>query len=150
MVYLHTFTWVTKLIKWWAQKSGFLSIQFPCEPTNSYAVILGLTPKLISILFSVQHLFLTFPRIVFMLGFLVFVFFLLAGYCLFHFYLALVNQTSNEWFKAKGHNCQHCHPYSGHKCRTSYNPFRGFYHRGILKNIGEIFWPLRPVQKKEN
>lgn len=101
-------------------------------------------------LFIIQHLFLTFPRIVFMLGFLVFVFFLLAGYCLFHFYLVLVNQTSNEWFKAKGHNCQHCHPYSGHNCRTSYNPFRGFYHRGILKNIGEIFWPLRPVQKKEN
>lgn len=100
--------------------------------------------------FLLQHLFLTFPRIVFMLGFLVFVFFLLAGYSMFHMYLALINQTSNEWFKGKGHNCQHCHPYSAHNCRTSYNPFRGFYHRGILKNFGEIFWPLCPVQKKEN
>ncbi|KAI2658539.1 Palmitoyltransferase ZDHHC4 [Labeo rohita] len=100
--------------------------------------------------FIIQHLFMTFPRIVFMLGFLVFVFFLLAGYSMFHMYLALINQTSNEWFKGKGYNCQHCHPHSGHSCRTSYNPFRGFYHRGILKNLGEIFWPLCPVQKKEN
>ncbi|XP_077057219.1 palmitoyltransferase ZDHHC4 [Siphateles boraxobius] len=101
-------------------------------------------------LFIIQHLFLTFPRIVFMLGFLVFVFFLLAGYSMFHMYLALINQTANEWFKGKGHNCQHCHPYTGHNCQTSYNPFKGFYHRGILKNFGEIFWPLCPVQKKEN
>ncbi|TRY83994.1 hypothetical protein DNTS_009942 [Danionella cerebrum] len=101
-------------------------------------------------LFIIQHLFMTFPRIVFMLGFLVFVFFLLAGYSLFHIYLALVNQTSNEWFKAKGHHCQHCSPSSGDVCRRSYNPFRGFYHKGILKNLGEIFWPLRPIQKKEN
>uniref|UniRef100_A0A8C1T7X2 Palmitoyltransferase n=1 Tax=Cyprinus carpio TaxID=7962 RepID=A0A8C1T7X2_CYPCA len=101
-------------------------------------------------IFIIQHLFLTFPRIVFMLGFLVFVFFLLAGYFMFHMYLALINQTSNEWFKGKGHNCQHCHPYSTHNCRTSYNPFRGFYYRGILKNLGEIFWPLCPAQKKEN
>ncbi|XP_056627235.1 palmitoyltransferase ZDHHC4 [Triplophysa dalaica] len=101
-------------------------------------------------LFIIQHLFLTFPRIVFMLGFLVFVFFLLAGYSMFHMYLALVNQTSNEWFKGKGHSCQHCYPHSGHRCRTSYNPFRGFHHRGILKNLGEIFWPLCPVVKKDN
>lgn len=109
-----------------------------------------LSNKSFPIAFFVQHLFLTFPRIVFMLGFLVFVFFLLAGYCMFHMYLALINQTANEWFKGKGHNCQHCHPYTGHNCQTSYNPFRGFYHRGILKNLGEIFWPLCPVQKKEN
>ncbi|XP_036428960.1 palmitoyltransferase ZDHHC4 [Colossoma macropomum] len=102
------------------------------------------------LIFVIQHLFLTFPRIVFMLGFLIFVFFLLAGYSMFHCYLALVNQTSNEWFKRKGLRCQHCHPVSGHHCATSYNPIRGFYHRGILKNLGEIFWPLCPTQKKDN
>ncbi|CAG5910863.1 unnamed protein product [Menidia menidia] len=47
-------------------------------------------------LFIVQHLFLTFPRIVFMLGFVIFIFFLLAAYALFHSYLALINQTSND------------------------------------------------------
>ncbi|XP_066521416.1 palmitoyltransferase ZDHHC4 isoform X2 [Hoplias malabaricus] len=99
------------------------------------------------LLFVTQQLFLTFPRIVFMLGFLVFVFFLLAGYSMFHFYLALINQTSNEWFKRKVHTCQHCHP--GHNCPTSYNPIRGYYHRGILKNLGEIFWPC-PSPKKDN
>lgn len=99
---------------------------------------------------SPQHLFMTFPRIVFMLGFVVFVFFLVVGYTLFHCYLALVNQTSNEWFKQKGHGCQYCNPVSGHRCRTFYNPLRGFYHRGILKNLGEIVWPLCPTQKKDN
>ncbi|KAI5623176.1 putative palmitoyltransferase ZDHHC4, partial [Silurus asotus] len=104
----------------------------------------------VGLLFVIQHLFMTFPRIVFMLGFVVFVFFLVAGYTMFHCYLALVNQTSNEWFKQKGHGCQHCNPVSEHGCRTSYNPFRGFYHRGILKNLGEIVWPLCPTQKKDN
>ncbi|XP_062859885.1 palmitoyltransferase ZDHHC4 [Trichomycterus rosablanca] len=101
-------------------------------------------------LFVVQRLFMAFPRIVFMLGFLVFVFFLLAGYFMFHCYLALVNQTSNEWFKRKGRGCQHCNPVSGHRCLATYNPLRGFYHRGFLKNVGEIFWPLCPEQKKDN
>ncbi|XP_026861873.2 palmitoyltransferase ZDHHC4 isoform X1 [Electrophorus electricus] len=100
--------------------------------------------------FVIQHLFMTFPRIVFMLGFLIFVFFLLVGYSMFHFYLALVNQTSNEWFKRKGHGCQHCHPVSRPECFTAYNPVRGFYHRGFLKNLGEVFWPLNPIQKKNN
>ncbi|XP_053367769.1 palmitoyltransferase ZDHHC4 isoform X1 [Clarias gariepinus] len=101
-------------------------------------------------LFVVQHLFITFPRIVFMLGFVVFVFFLVAGYTMFHCYLALVNQTSNEWFKRKGHGCQYCSPVSGRQCHTSHNPLRGFYHRGVLKNIGEIIWPSCPTQKKDN
>ncbi|XP_030631485.1 palmitoyltransferase ZDHHC4 [Chanos chanos] len=102
------------------------------------------------LLFVIQHLFLTFPRIVFMLGFVIFVFFLLAGYTLFHFYLAFVNQTANEWFRGRGHGCQHCNPMSGHQCRPSYNPLRGFYNRGVLRNLGEIFRPLGPTQKKVN
>ncbi|XP_054623704.1 palmitoyltransferase ZDHHC4 [Dunckerocampus dactyliophorus] len=103
-------------------------------------------------LFVVQHLFLTFPRIVFMLGFLVFVFFLLAGYALFHFFLALVNQTSNEWFKNQGYTCQHCHPSltANHLCSTPPSHSRRFYYsRGLLQNLGEIFFPRQPVWKKD-
>uniref|UniRef100_A0A3Q3VZ07 Palmitoyltransferase n=1 Tax=Mola mola TaxID=94237 RepID=A0A3Q3VZ07_MOLML len=104
-------------------------------------------------LFIVQHLFLTFPRIVFMLGFLVFVFFLLAGYALFHSYLVLVNQTSNEWYKSRGYSCQHCHPTAtaDHLCNPA--PDRSktyFYSRGLLKNLGEIFFPPQAVHKKDN
>ncbi|XP_041830014.1 palmitoyltransferase ZDHHC4 isoform X2 [Melanotaenia boesemani] len=104
-------------------------------------------------LFVVQHLFLTFPRIVFMLGFLVFVFFLLAGYALFHSYLGIVNQTSNEWYKSRGYFCQHCHPaaIADHLC----NPVpdhskRYYYSRGLLRNLGEIFFPPQAVRKKDN
>ncbi|XP_039991656.1 palmitoyltransferase ZDHHC4 isoform X3 [Xiphias gladius] len=104
-------------------------------------------------LFVVQHLFLTFPRIVFMLGFLVFVYFLLAGYALFHSYLALVNQTSNEWYKSRGYVCQHCHPSSTADPLHSPAPDhskRHYYSRGLLRNLGEIFFPPQPVQKKDN
>lgn len=103
-------------------------------------------------LFVAQHLFLTFPRIVFMLGFLVFLFFLLAGYALFHTYLALVNQTSNEWYKSRGFVCQHCHPAVADSLSSSApdHSRRHFYSKGLLKNVGEIFFPPQPVQKKDN
>ncbi|XP_068610469.1 palmitoyltransferase ZDHHC4 [Brachionichthys hirsutus] len=103
--------------------------------------------------FVVQHLFLTFPRIVFMLGFLLFVFLLLVGYALFHSYLALVNQTANEWYKSRGYTCQHCHPTAAadHLCYPAPDQSgRYYYSRGILRNLGEVFFPLRPVQKKDN
>lgn len=100
-----------------------------------------------------QHLFLTFPRIVFMLGFLVFVFFLLAGYALFHSYLAVVNQTSNEWYKTRGYVCQHCHPTvtADNLCDlASDHSKRYYYSRGVLRNLREIFLPPQPVHKKDN
>uniref|UniRef100_A0A4W5QZ14 Palmitoyltransferase n=1 Tax=Hucho hucho TaxID=62062 RepID=A0A4W5QZ14_9TELE len=92
-------------------------------------------------LFGIQHLFLIFLRIVFMLGFLVFVFKLLAGYALFHTYLALVNQTSNEWYKGRGNVCQHCHPSPDHFCGppASYQSKSWLYSRGVLRNLG-YFW----------
>ncbi|CAL9698835.1 unnamed protein product [Knipowitschia caucasica] len=103
-------------------------------------------------LFVVQHLFLTFPRIVFMLGFLVFVFFLLAGYALFHTYLALINQTSNEWYKSRGYVCQHCHPITADRmCSVSPNHTkRHFYSNGLLQNIREIVFPPQLIHKKTN
>ncbi|XP_056433115.1 palmitoyltransferase ZDHHC4 [Gadus chalcogrammus] len=107
-------------------------------------------------LFVFQHLFLTFPRIVFMLGFLVFVCLLLAGYALFHCYLALVNQTSNEWYKGRGTVCQHCHPNNPATSADSHcgpapdRSRRHFYSRGMWRNLGEIFFPLCPVHKKDN
>ncbi|XP_019712407.1 palmitoyltransferase ZDHHC4 [Hippocampus comes] len=101
--------------------------------------------------FVMQHLFLTFPRIVFMLGFVVFVFLLLAGYTLFHLFLALINQTSNEWYRNRGYVCQHCHPSptGDHFCiAASHNSKRNYYSRGVLRNLGEIFFPRRPGGKK--
>ncbi|KAM9716051.1 palmitoyltransferase ZDHHC4 isoform 1-T2 [Menidia menidia] len=104
-------------------------------------------------LFIVQHLFLTFPRIVFMLGFVIFIFFLLAAYALFHSYLALINQTSNEWYKSRGYVCQNCHPTAttDHLCNPVLDHSkRCYYSRGLLHNLGEIFIPPQAAQKKEN
>ncbi|CAG04472.1 unnamed protein product, partial [Tetraodon nigroviridis] len=102
-------------------------------------------------LFVVQHLFLTFPRIVFMLGFLVFVVLLLAGYTLFHTFLAVINQTSNEWYKSRGYVCQHCRPATADRlCNPApEHSKRHYYSRGLLRNLGEIFFPLLPTQKKD-
>ncbi|KAJ8283989.1 hypothetical protein COCON_G00028390 [Conger conger] len=99
--------------------------------------------------FIIQHLFLTFPRIVFMLGFLVFLFMVLAGYAVFHLYLALVNQTSNEWYKRIEYGCHHCHPTPGHQCSPGHTPSKGFYSRGIFRNLREVFQPLTYSRKKQ-
>ncbi|PWA16153.1 hypothetical protein CCH79_00019440 [Gambusia affinis] len=104
-------------------------------------------------LFIVQHLFLTFPRIVFMLGFVVFVFFLLAGYTMFHCFLALVNQTSNEWFKSRGLACRRCRPAPQADGLCGSAPDRSeryCYSRGLLGNLREIFFPPNAGQKKGN
>uniref|UniRef100_A0A673WPD2 Palmitoyltransferase n=1 Tax=Salmo trutta TaxID=8032 RepID=A0A673WPD2_SALTR len=99
-------------------------------------------------LFVIQHLFLIFLRIVFILGFLVVVFKLLAGYAMFYTFLALVNQTSNEWYKGRGNVCQHCHPSPDHFCGppASDQSKRWFYSRGVLRNLG-YFWSC---SKKDN
>uniref|UniRef100_A0A8C7D8G6 Palmitoyltransferase n=1 Tax=Oncorhynchus kisutch TaxID=8019 RepID=A0A8C7D8G6_ONCKI len=102
-------------------------------------------------LFVIQHLFLIFLRIVFLLGFLVVVFKLLAGYAMFYTFLALVNQTSNEWYKGRRNVCQHCHPSPDHFCGppASDQSKRWFYSNGVLRNLG-VFFLLRCVQKKDN
>ncbi|XP_032817014.1 palmitoyltransferase ZDHHC4 [Petromyzon marinus] len=50
----------------------------------------------------VQLLFLSFPRLVFTLGFLIIISVLLGGFTAFHLYLLLVNRTANEWHLARG------------------------------------------------
>ncbi|XP_060696264.1 palmitoyltransferase ZDHHC4 [Hemiscyllium ocellatum] len=96
----------------------------------------------VGILYIVQKLFLTFPRILFMLGFTLLIFFLLAGYTAFHFYLLMTNQTSNEWYKHKN-SCQ-CHMDNSRpdKCLQG-----NTYHRGYLRNVKEILSP-ETQQKK--
>ncbi|CAB1338284.1 unnamed protein product [Coregonus sp. 'balchen'] len=66
--------------------------------------------------------------------------------------MLFVIQTSNEWYKGRGNICQHCHPSPDHLCGppASDQSKRWFYSRGVLRNLGEIFFPLRPVQKKDN
>ncbi|KAF3853343.1 hypothetical protein F7725_014031 [Dissostichus mawsoni] len=61
--------------------------------------------------------------------------------------------TSNEWYKSRGYVCQHCHPTAtaDHLCSPAPDHSkRNYYSRGILRNLGEIFFPPHPVHKKDN
>ncbi|KAM4632259.1 palmitoyltransferase ZDHHC4 [Discoglossus pictus] len=86
---------------------------------------------LMGIVFIIQHLFLTFPRIVFTLGFLLILILLLGGYSCFVIYLSVTNQTSNEWFKARRYRSAPGVPTGSLKG----------YSRGVLENMREIFQP---------
>ncbi|CAI9539447.1 unnamed protein product [Staurois parvus] len=90
--------------------------------------------QLVGIVFIIQHLFLTFPRIVFALGFLLMLTLLLGGYTCFVCHLCVTNQTTNEWYKARSLSS------SSASART--------YSRGIMGNLREVFQPYRSCNKK--
>ncbi|XP_049644629.1 palmitoyltransferase ZDHHC4 [Suncus etruscus] len=94
-------------------------------------------------IFLVQHLFLSFPRVVFTLGFVAVLSFLLASYLCFLLYLAATNQTTNEWYKDERTQSPHRNP-----SIKSQN----FYSNGLWSNLGEIFLgaPGLPVKKKKS
>ncbi|NWU90206.1 ZDHC4 palmitoyltransferase, partial [Upupa epops] len=100
--------------------------------------------RAVDVPFLIQHLFLTFPRIVFMLGFLLLLTLVLGAYCCFHLYLALTNQTSNEWYQSRrlGRCCRRPRPQPGAPTN--------FYSRGAWMNLQEIFRPpTAPGRVKE-
>ncbi|XP_075035443.1 palmitoyltransferase ZDHHC4 [Mixophyes fleayi] len=91
--------------------------------------------EIAGIVFIIQHLFLTFPRIVFTLGFLVILILLLGGYTCFLWYLSITNQTTNEWYKAR-------------RWQSSTPGSPKGYSRGILTNMREIFQPHTRYRKQ--
>ncbi|KAM3915875.1 palmitoyltransferase ZDHHC4 [Leptodactylus fuscus] len=80
--------------------------------------------EIANLAYVIQHLFLTFPRIVFTLGFLFLLLLFLGGYTGFLWYLSIVNRTTNEWYKARS---------------MSGSPKS--YSRGFWGNMKEIFHP---------
>ncbi|NXH14471.1 ZDHC4 palmitoyltransferase, partial [Bucco capensis] len=110
--------------------SGLMQARYVDDQGEEHAV---------ELLFLIQHLFLTFPRIVFMLGFVVLLTLLLGAYCCFSLYLALTNQTSNEWYKARRVGCppQHTAAYTN------------IYSKGIWRNFKEILKPPTGMQGKK-
>ena len=87
-----------------------------------------------------QYLFLTFPRIVFLLGFVLVLSFLLGGYLCFALYLAATNQTTNEWYRGDRAWCQHC-PHAAQTPSAEPRVYRNAYCRGLWSNLQEIFLP---------
>ncbi|XP_074409285.1 palmitoyltransferase ZDHHC4 isoform X3 [Zonotrichia albicollis] len=94
----------------------------------------------------VQHLFLTFPRIVFMLGFVILLTLVLGGYCCFSLYLALTNQTTNEWCKSRRFGGSPPVPSQPHDRPLVY---RNIYSKGIWRNLKEIFNPPTTLERKK-
>ncbi|KFP70463.1 putative palmitoyltransferase ZDHHC4, partial [Acanthisitta chloris] len=96
----------------------------------------------VGLLFLVQHLFLTFPRIVFMLGFVILLTLILGGYSCFSLYLAFTNQTTNEWCKSR--------KFGGSQHLPSQPPsYRNIYSKGIWRNLKEIFKPPTLLERKK-
>ncbi|KAM6407621.1 palmitoyltransferase ZDHHC4 [Rhynochetos jubatus] len=102
--------------------------------------------RAVEMLFLVQHLFLTFPRIVFMLGFVVLLTLVLGAYCCFTLYLALTNQTSNEWSKSRRYGCSGRRTLQPHDSRVGY---KNIYSKGTWRNFKEIFKPLTVLERKK-
>nr|XP_009664939.1 PREDICTED: probable palmitoyltransferase ZDHHC4 isoform X2 [Struthio camelus australis] len=100
----------------------------------------------IEILFLIQHLFLTFPRIVFMLGFVILLTLVLGAYCSFNLYLALTNQTSNEWYKLRRYGCSHHLALQPQDRRVIY---KNIYSNGIWMNLKEIFKSPTVLERKK-
>ncbi|XP_063790798.1 palmitoyltransferase ZDHHC4 [Pseudophryne corroboree] len=93
--------------------------------------------EMAGIVFIIQHLFLTFPRIVFTLGFLFILILLLGGYTCFLWYLCITNQTTNEWYKSR----------RWQSSMSALGSPKG-YSRGVLTNMQEIFQPLTCYKKQ--
>lgn len=87
-----------------------------------------------------QYLFLTFPRIVFLVGFVLLLSFLLGGYLCFALYLAATNQTTNEWYRGDRAWCQHC-PHVARPPAAEPQVYRNIHSHGLWSNLREIFLP---------
>lgn len=97
-------------------------------------------PQDIDTFFLIQRLFLTFPRIVFLLGFVVVLSFLLGGFLCFVLFLAATNQTTNEWCRGDRAWCQHC-PQAAGAPAAEPRGCRNIHSHGLWSNLREIFLP---------
>ncbi|XP_010000875.1 PREDICTED: probable palmitoyltransferase ZDHHC4 [Chaetura pelagica] len=100
----------------------------------------------VEVLFLLQHLFLAFPRIVFMLGFVILLTLVLGSYCCFYLYLALTNQTSNEWCKSRRYGWSHHLTLQPHDRQVVY---KNIYSKGVWKNLQELFKPPTVLERKK-
>ncbi|KAM4813688.1 palmitoyltransferase ZDHHC4 isoform X2 [Urocitellus parryii] len=98
--------------------------------------------------FLIQYLFLTFPRIVFLLGFVMVLSFLLGGYLCFALYLAATNQTTNEWYKGDWGWCQLC-PVVVRPPSAEPQIYQNIHSHGLWSNLREIFLPAVPYYERK-
>ncbi|XP_055454541.1 palmitoyltransferase ZDHHC4 isoform X1 [Psammomys obesus] len=99
-------------------------------------------------IFLIQYLFLAFPRIVFLLGFVMVLSLLLAGYLCFALYLAATNQTTNEWCRGDWAWSQHC-PLVAWALSATPHVYQNVHSRGVWSNLREVFLPATPCPEKK-
>uniref|UniRef100_G1U235 Palmitoyltransferase n=1 Tax=Oryctolagus cuniculus TaxID=9986 RepID=G1U235_RABIT len=92
----------------------------------------------VGVFFLVQSLFLAFPKIVLLLGFVVVLSILLGGYLCFVLYLAVTNQTTFEWFRWDWARRQRC------PLVAQPRVYRNIHRHGLGSNLREIFLPVVP------
>ncbi|XP_063286572.1 palmitoyltransferase ZDHHC4 [Pelobates fuscus] len=128
LLYLFSLT-LTVLSLAWVITAFLLQVVLLSHMMTAAYVNIDGQEHVMNIAVIIQHLFLTFPRIVFTLGFLIVLVLLVGGYGCFVFYLCLTNQTTNEWYKTRRHA-------SANRSLTD----KG-YSKGLKTNIQEIFLP---------
>ncbi|XP_036028410.1 palmitoyltransferase ZDHHC4 isoform X1 [Onychomys torridus] len=98
--------------------------------------------------FLIQYLFLAFPRIIFLLGFVMVLSLLLASYLCFALYLAATNQTTNEWCRGDWTWCQH-YPLVAWSPSAEPHIYQNIHSHGFWSNLQEIFLPAIPCYEKK-
>ncbi|KAM9210368.1 palmitoyltransferase ZDHHC4 isoform 3-T8 [Dugong dugon] len=104
--------------------------------------------QVVDTVFLVQYLFLLFPRIIFFLGFVLVLSFLLGGYLCFALYLAATNQTTNEWYRAGQAPCQQCR-HEAQPLSADPQVFQNIHSHGVWSNLREVFLPATQYEKKK-
>ncbi|XP_004380881.1 palmitoyltransferase ZDHHC4 [Trichechus manatus latirostris] len=104
--------------------------------------------QVVDTVFLVQYLFLLFPRIIFFLGFVLVLSFLLGGYLCFALYLAATNQTTNEWYRAGRAPRQHCR-HEAQPLSAEPQVFQNIHSHGVWSNLREVFLPATRYEKKK-
>ncbi|GAB1600824.1 probable palmitoyltransferase ZDHHC4 isoform X2 [Argonauta hians] len=114
-----------------------------------HAMVMESDGKIIPVSLSAlaQHLFMQFPRIIFLMASLSVLSLLIAGFTLYHIYLMSTNQTNNERHKLGAlkiaENCPQndCDSSSVTKLSKSKQKYTNPYDIGILKNIAQVCFP---------
>ncbi|XP_069122848.1 palmitoyltransferase ZDHHC4-like [Argopecten irradians] len=109
----------------------------------------------ISISVVIQHLFLQYPRLVFLVMALIVLIPMIASFAFYHTYLILTNQTTNERYKTPAVDCHRDRENISNKKISKQKQNRNNnskqsvnrmsidhrpYHRGLFRNIMEVFF----------
>ncbi|KAK3105795.1 hypothetical protein FSP39_005880 [Pinctada imbricata] len=97
--------------------------------------------KPVTLLILFQHLFMHFPRLVFLIVGLALLSPMVGSFTVYHIYLIIVNQTTNERYKVAelAEESKHCKVKTCQRSAKISNTQTVSYNRGVLGNIKEVF-----------